>query len=237
MQKFQNVVSVLGLLACILLPSVLCRAAKLGCDRETLEKCSASLFFFASGPHIPVAAEDLAETCKSDENDIKCLQDYIKNCLNGVSKGMVQLMFDGITAVTQEKCTVGHPQHSNYLKYVVCMNTIGPKIHLCNRNITAVLETSSEVAEQKHKIGYACCTFGTYQQCVKDSIRGSCSDEHIEYAEGIVNQYAGDILDAVCSKYRPGGEGCKSLPVIDPVQKPKTKSLLPPLSDIFKTFG
>ncbi|XP_037501304.1 uncharacterized protein LOC119375187 [Rhipicephalus sanguineus] len=126
---------------------------------------------------------------------------------------------------------------ANYLKYVVCMNTVGPKIHLCNRNITAILETSSEVAEQKHKIGYACCTFATYQQCVKDSIRGSCSDDHITYAEGIVHQYAGDILDAVCTKYRPGGEGCKSLPVIEPTQKPKTKSLLPPLSDILKTFG
>ncbi|KAL1483048.1 hypothetical protein MTO96_033388 [Rhipicephalus appendiculatus] len=167
----------------------------------------------------------------SDENDIKCLQDYIKNCLDGISKGMVQLIFDGITAVTQEKCKVGHPQHSNYLKYVVCMNTIGPKIHLCNRKHN--FHPGDELRGRRTEAQDRLCML----QCVKDSIRGSCSDDHINYAEGIVHQYAGDILDAVCTKYRPGGEGCKSLPVIEPTQKPKTKSLLPPLSDILKTFG
>ncbi|XP_077523697.1 uncharacterized protein LOC144134725 [Amblyomma americanum] len=235
--KMQNPVYVFGALSCILAATAVSEAAKTGCDRDTLEKCSASLFFFASGPRIPMGAKDLAAACTAEEKDIQCLEDYTKNCLDGITKGMVQLILDGITTINLEKCTTTHPQHGNYLNYVVCMNTVGDKIHHCNKNITAVLETSSEVAENKHKIGYACCTFTTYRQCVVNSIRGTCSEDHIKYAEGIVQQYAGDILDAVCTRYRPDGDGCQSLPVIHPVDKPKTKSLLPPLSEILKSFG
>ncbi|KAK8770832.1 hypothetical protein V5799_012703 [Amblyomma americanum] len=147
-----------------------------------------------------MGAKDLAAACTAEEKDIQCLEDYTKNCLDGITKGMVQLILDGITTINLEKCTTTHPQHGNYLNYVVCMNTVGDKIHHCNKNITAVLETSSEVAENKHKIGYACCTFTTYRQCVVNSIRGTCSEDHIKYAEGIVQQYAGDILDAVCTR-------------------------------------
>lgn len=216
---------------------VTCRGAKLGCDRDTMEKCSVSLFFFAKGPDIAVSAEHLQSNCTAEEKDMECLQEHTKNCLDGITKGLVQLILDGITTVTLEKCTKGNTQYDRYLKNVVCINTVGHQIHRCSQEITAALEAAVDAGEKKHKIGYACCSFVTYRQCVVDSVRGGCSDEEVEYAEDIVHQYAGDILDAVCTKYRPGGDGCKSLPKLKPAETPKNKSLLPPLSDILQTFG
>ncbi|CAN7983102.1 unnamed protein product, partial [Ixodes hexagonus] len=172
-----------------------------------------------------------------EEKDLQCVTDYAKKCLEGIPRGMVQLVVDGSTTVGLEKCTVGNPGHTRYLKYAKCLNTAGDKIHRCMKRLTGILEASAEHQETKHKIGLACCSFSGYRQCILDAVKTSCDDAHVDYAQDLIQTYAGELLDTVCINYKPGSEGCRRLPSLRAADVPKSRSLLPPLTEVLQVFG
>ncbi|XP_042144708.1 uncharacterized protein LOC121834873 [Ixodes scapularis] len=212
------------------------KRVKKGCERDLLDRCSVSLFFFTGSARIPGSAQELANTCEEEQKDRQCVTDYTQTCLEGIPRGMVQLVLDGSSTVGREKCTVGSPGHTRYMKHAECLNTAGDKIHRCMKRLTGILEASAEHHERKHKIGLACCSFGGYRQCIVDAVKGSCDDSHVAYAHELIETYAGVLLDTVCINYKAEDESCRGLPTLLPKDAPRSLSPIPPLTDVLQVF-
>jgi len=215
-------------------PAAKKEALKEGCSQDGLEKCGADLIVFASGPKVATTEAELKAGCPKEQESEKCARQYAEKCLPRLPKGMVTLFLDGVRNEVSGKCKEGTAKRKEYLKHAKCINEQGVKLHGCMSQLVAVLDQSvAQVTEgkpdQKKKLKESCCSFAAYRSCMVDNVKGPCGADTAKYVDGLIQGYAGDLLDTVCSAFPTDGDNCKSVPTIKP-KAGAPKNLLSPLA-------
>ncbi|XP_077522131.1 uncharacterized protein LOC144133142 [Amblyomma americanum] len=219
----------LGLFGCA------CGAPKADCDPKKLDACAADLFLFATSEKIPTNQAELDTFCAKQVKSEECARDYTKRCTDSIAQGIGSIFLDDIKAEIEGRCDESSTYHHDYLKNAPCLNKVGASFHKCFRGLTADLDVATRLPN-KQRIGGACCKFNVFEACVKKAIEGQCSAEVYEFAEGLLEKYAGELLGTVCSAYR-SGDKCKSLPFDSAPGDKNIRSVLTPLIKVSAALG
>lgn len=230
--------------AAVLVAVLLASAASAGpakdarCSQDGLEKCGADLIIFASGPKVATNAAQLKEICPKEQASEKCARDFSNRCLPRLPKGMVTLFLDGVKAEVNGKCKEGHAKNKEYLKHATCMNDQGAKLHGCMSQLVAVLDQTVSKGitgkdAQKKQLKDSCCSFGSMRTCMTDAVKTPCGADTAKYVDSLIQGYAGDLLDTVCSAF-PMSD-CKSAAPIK-IKAGAPKNLLSPLAHMVSSL-
>ncbi|XP_003745591.1 uncharacterized protein LOC100907754 [Galendromus occidentalis] len=208
------------------------------CTQDGLEKCGADLIIFASGPKVATNAAQLKEICPKEQASEKCARDYSNRCLPRLPKGMVTLFLDGVKAEVNGKCKEGHAKNKEYLKHATCMNSQGAKLHGCMSQLVAILDQTVSKGitgkdAQKKQLKDSCCSFGNMRSCMIESVKGPCGADTSKYVDSLIQGYAGDLLDTVCSAF-PMSD-CKAAQHIK-IKAGAPKNLLSPLAHMVSSL-
>lgn len=157
---------------------------------------------------------------------------------------MVTLFLDGVKAEVNGKCKEGHSKNKEFLKHAKCLNDNGAKLHGCMSQLVAVLDQTVEKvaaaqaassssggkakADQKKQLKESCCSFASMRTCMIDSVKSPCGGDTAKFVDTLINGYAGDLLDTVCSAF-PSSDCGKAGPALK-IGKNAPKNLLSPLA-------
>ncbi|CAN7941623.1 unnamed protein product, partial [Ixodes hexagonus] len=123
----------------------------------------------------------------------------------------------------------------DYLKHVGCLNSVGPGIHKCMKNLILELDVAAQVPPKK-RIGGACCKFDGFENCVTQLVQGKCSPEATTFAQSLLQKYAGELLGTVCTAFR-GNDKCAGIDYGSAVGDASLKSILTPLLKVSDALG
>lgn len=224
-------------IGCCLLLAGLVGFASAGpdCDVKKLDACAADLFIFATSEKIPTTPADLEPYCSKQQKSEACARDYMKRCTDSVAQGIGNVFLDDIKSEIEGRCDDSSTYHHDYLQHAPCLNKAGAEFHKCFRGLTADLDVASKLPN-KQRIGGACCKYNVFEQCVRKAVEGQCDAEAIEFAEGIVEKYAGELLGTVCTAYRSGNK-CKSIDFGSATGDKNIRSVLTPLIQVSAALG
>ncbi|XP_003739563.1 uncharacterized protein LOC100901193 [Galendromus occidentalis] len=201
------------------------------CDSRKFDAASDDISFFGEGPTMAIEATRLKAKCASETQSLKVVQDYADRCVQGTSKGILQIFIDG-AATNIEKHCMDDRYKSKFVRLTPCLNrNAGAGIHKCNRDFAGMIR-SIALKPTKIRIPLSCCSMNEYMNCVLKHA-AKCGPETKEFASSIIEGYAGDLLDTVCVKYKPGSKECRSLPKVTPSTSLRLKSVLFHLSEAF----
>lgn len=205
------------------------------CDVKKLDACAADLFIFATSEKIPTTPRELEALCSKQQKSEACARDYLKRCTDSIAQGVGSIFLDDIKAEIEGRCDESTSYHQDYLMHAPCLNKVGSAFHKCFRGLTADLDLASKLPN-KQRIGGACCKFNVYEQCVQKAVQGQCGEEVIEFAKGIVDKYAGELLGTVCTAYR-SGDKCKNIDFGSAPGDKNIRSVLTPLIKVSAALG
>ncbi|XP_077524188.1 uncharacterized protein LOC144135397 [Amblyomma americanum] len=219
----------IGLFSCT------CAAPKNDCDVKKLDACSADLFVFATSAKVPATPAELKPFCATQLKSVECSRDYLKRCTESVVQGIGSIFLDDINAEIEGRCDESSDYHKDYLKSAPCLNKVGASIHKCFRSVTADFDLASRLPA-KQRIGGACCKYNDLEACMHKSLDGQCSVEVRQFAEGLLEKYAGELLGTVCSAYRTGDK-CKGIPFDSTPGDKNIRAVLTPLIKVASALG
>lgn len=205
------------------------------CDAKKLDACAADLFIFGSSEKIPTTSTDLQTYCSKQHKSEACARDYLKRCTDSIAQGIGSVFLDDIKGEIEARCDETTTYHEDYLKHAPCLNKAGSGFHKCLRSLVADLDLASKLPN-KQRIGGACCKFNVFEQCVSKAVQGQCDSDVIEFAQGIVDKYAGELLGTVCTAYRSGAK-CKSIDFGSAPGDKSLRSVLTPLIQVSAALG
>lgn len=210
-------------------------APKADCDIKKLDACAADLFIFASSDKVPVTPEELEPYCKKQEQSLSCAADHMKHCTDSIVQGIGSIFLDDIKAEIEGRCETSTSYSQDFLKHAPCLNKAGAGFHKCLRGLTADLDQAARLPN-KQRIGGACCKFNIFEACVRKAVQGQCGAQTLEFAEGIVEKYAGELLGTVCTAYR-SGDKCKNIQFDSTPGDKNLKAVLTPLIKVSSALG
>ncbi|KAL1414401.1 hypothetical protein MTO96_007544 [Rhipicephalus appendiculatus] len=194
------------------------------CDAKKLDACAADLFIFGSSEKIPTTPRELEPYCSKQNKAEACARDYLKRCTDSVAQGIGSVFLDDIKSEIEARCDDSTTYHADYLKNAPCLNKAGAGFHKCLRGLVADLDLASKLPNRQ-RIGGACWPF-----------QGQCDSDVIEFAQGIVDKYAGELLGTVCTAYR-SGQKCKSIDFGSASGDKSLRSVLTPLIQVSAALG
>ncbi|XP_065295926.1 uncharacterized protein [Dermacentor albipictus] len=193
---------------------------KTGCKADTLRACGEDFFPYGKEIHLESSGAPFAKSCEKHKREVECNKQFVRECLQGVSKAASLLALDAFQDNVDATCTVGSKHYEAYQKAIGCMNSIGAKINGCLKGLHGNLEKAVVKAPAKNKIDYACCSYGELVGCL-ESVLAPCEDVGgKELTINLVEQVFGEVLSLVCGNYGKGSEACKVLPKL-PALGPK----------------
>ncbi|XP_075740768.1 uncharacterized protein LOC142787030 isoform X1 [Rhipicephalus microplus] len=205
------------------------------CDAKKLDACAADLFIFGSSEKIPTTPEELESFCGTQNKAESCARDYIKHCTESVSQGIGDVFLDDIKSEIEDRCDESSVYREDYLRSAPCLNKVGAGFHKCLRGLVADLDLASKLPN-KQRIGGACCKYNVFEQCVSKVVQGQCDSDVIEFAQGLVDRYSGELLGTVCTAYR-SGQKCKSIDFSSTSGDKNLRSVLTPILQISGALG
>lgn len=78
--------------------------------------------------------------------------------------------------------------------------------------------------------------YNVFEQCVSKVVQGQCDSDVIEFAQGLVERYSGELLGTVCTAYR-SGQKCKSIDFSSTSGDKNLRSVLTPILQISGALG
>ncbi|XP_064484584.1 uncharacterized protein LOC135397149 [Ornithodoros turicata] len=210
---------------------------KPGCELEILDKCGGELFVFATSEKIAINAQELDEVCARQAEAEECARDYLKKCTESIVQGIGSIFLDDVRDEIETRCEKDSEYQKRYLEHASCLNSIGPGLHRCMRNLTLDLDTAAQL-QSKHRIGGACCKFNVFETCFENAVKGKCPSGAEDLARNFVQKYSGELLSTVCAPYRGNLDKCKSIVFDDNLRgDPNIRSALTPLIKVGEALG
>ncbi|XP_003741861.1 uncharacterized protein LOC100897340 [Galendromus occidentalis] len=210
-------------------------AASITCDVNAFDKASGDILLYGNGPRAANDRAQLEAKCLSEKKSLKFAENYADQCVNGLGKGMLKIFIEGAGNEINKHCSNG-PMKDKYVRIAPCINEkAGGDLYKCNRLLAALLE-GTLTHPKKKRVPLSCCSMNEYVTCVTKHA-SKCGKETADFAREIINTVAGDLLDTVCTKYKPNSKECRALPKVNPASAPKYKSLLPPLAEVLDSLG
>ncbi|XP_029838351.2 uncharacterized protein LOC8041216 [Ixodes scapularis] len=210
-------------------------APKAGCDVLQVDGCAADVFLFAAKDSAPKDAAELESYCKVQKASEECSRNYVKKCTESVVQGIATIFLDDIKDEIDTRCDPTQDYHKEYLKHVGCMNSVGPGIHKCMRDLVVALDVAAQLPV-KQRIGGACCKFDGFENCVTQLVQSKCTGESTTFAKGLLNKYAGELLGTVCGAFK-GNDKCAAINYGSAVGDASLKSILAPLIKVSDALG
>ncbi|XP_022706797.1 uncharacterized protein LOC111270693 [Varroa jacobsoni] len=134
----------------------LAQAASVPCDPKVLDEASTHIIFLSSNIDFPITSEGLTESCPKSFSALQTANDYVDNCVGGLAKGMLKLVFEGASKEINSKCVEGAKEREEYLNMAECIILkAGKPIQACNAKVNAIFEATL-AKPKKDRIPLSC---------------------------------------------------------------------------------
>ncbi|VVD00815.1 unnamed protein product [Leptidea sinapis] len=166
-----------------------------------------------SSPDISFALtrEELDKSCIELQSGIKCIYNYIEQCMDKSEQIMFRRIYAGITDVVQDLCTRGSYQ-DEYLRHADCVKTVRSEYETCSKNYEVTLTSLSnhqkkdqyetDGASHDDYLRTVCCSFQEYLTCSERTVQRTCGDEAALFTSAFLKRMASNIIKNFCSEYR-----------------------------------
>ncbi|KAL3195650.1 hypothetical protein MRX96_001781 [Rhipicephalus microplus] len=89
-----------------------CRAQlKAGCKPETLRACGDDYVAYAKKPLLHSSGEELKESCENDKRELVCGTNFVKDCMEGVTKAVLLPVAEGFKKKMEGACNSTSKEH------------------------------------------------------------------------------------------------------------------------------
>ncbi|XP_074602968.1 uncharacterized protein LOC141856531 [Brevipalpus obovatus] len=206
------------------------------CNALKVDKCASDIFVFGhSNLTIPQTDEELTIHCKSRFQALRCVQNYIKECLSSFSKQVASLLIKGAATNAKMQCK---QNRGEFLDRGKCLHKNRDGLNRCMKRLVKQLSIAEK---REEKISLICCLFKEYRDCSM-SVLGqdkTCDNQDVKYFKTLAEGNAADMFEYVCRSRKINySKNQSSCVPVDDEELLKTKrplSLLPSYINIFSS--
>lgn len=190
---------------------------KEGCKLETVRKCGDDYIPYGNYVHLATSSKGFEEKCAKEKRQINCTLRFVDGCLEGVSQTAVLLTLKSLQETTEGVCTAGSDTYKQYHEVITCMNSAGPKINTCLKEMKGSLQRALAKAPSKEVLPHTCCAYNDVVDCIDRALTTCEGDCAKKFLLGLMQQVLGRALKLVCIDHTKGSEACKALPKLPPL--------------------
>ncbi|XP_015782149.1 uncharacterized protein LOC107360040 [Tetranychus urticae] len=170
------------------------------CNINKADKCAADVFVFGhSNITLPENSEQVEQHCKARFQALRCVQNYIRDCLTLFPKQVVSLLIKGAANNAKQQCKIDRQE---FIERSKCYRKNREGLGQCMKKLIVEL---AEAEKQKDKVPLTCCILRQYRDCsikILDADQEQCKPDDSRYFLKMVEGNAADVFELVCRNNR-----------------------------------
>ncbi|KAH9394153.1 hypothetical protein TYRP_021287 [Tyrophagus putrescentiae] len=190
----------------------LAEAAKpAGCDTSSFEKCLDRLIMFGDESFVyPTNLKEMNKRCREVKDLSGCTNKYVDSCLKGETKNSVKIIMYGVLKSARQFCSTA-ARKSSFFTFGACVNRHRAEQLKAVRAINRQWHGIKLFPDAKMRLPMICCTYSVFKRGMLEPLEKRCTEKEVTNFERLIDSYASEGLNLLCSDYTEDSDRCAPL--------------------------